>query len=182
MKLTSVVGLCLALMALVAACRGPSPTQDSTPPGFIQVTVAVQHVLNGYTEPPIEATQGLTLNSVHRDTRIVVVATVGDQQSGVSSVTLIGEAVWDCTSPDGKTAQNKHLTFAVQSDEAQNGTAGAGNPILRSAHFTRDPLEGNPLRLVRPAADDASALTMTLTPQATNGAGLPASAPDIVIT
>jgi hypothetical protein len=97
-------------------------------------------------------------------------------------VTLQGETSWDCVPPDGTVAQNKHGALDTRSDEVRAGTAAGGTPVLRPGTFTRDPFDGNPLRLVCAATDDASPLTMTLTPMAANGKGMSTVAPGIVIT
>jgi hypothetical protein len=171
-----------AVLALACACGQTSGGPDSTPPGFAQVTVSVQHVANGVTEPPIDATNGLTLTGAHRDTRVIVRATAGDQESGVRAIELEGEATWTCHTPGEELAEAKRLVFTKASDEAIAGTAASGSPAARSSTFTRDAFAGPARRLMCPPLDDASALTFKLTPSATNGNGATATLPPIVIT
>ena len=130
----------------------------------------------------MDATHGLTVTGAHRDTAVIVRATVGDPESGVRSIELDGEATWSCHTPGDPSAQGQHLTFTKVSDEVRAGTAATGSPAARSSTFTRDAFAGPPRRLMCPPLDDASALTLTLTPKATNGSGTTAASPPVVIT
>ena len=176
------VGAIVLATALACACGETTGGPDSTAPAFAQVTVEVRHVASGITEPRIDATHGLTLTGAHRDTAIIVRATAGDPETGVRSIDLDGEAAWTCHTPSDPTAQAKRLLFTKASDELRAGTAAAGSPAARSSTFTRDAFDGPARRLVCPPLDDASELTLTLTPKATNGSGMTAASPAIVIT
>jgi hypothetical protein len=154
----------------LVACQPTGDPNDSTPPEFIQMTVTVERVTDGFQEPSVDATPGLTLDNVQRNRRIILQATVADDQSGIKQVRLEGDTDWDCITPGEELAENKHGTLGGPSDEERtSGTTPPGRPALRNVTFTLDPFAGNAQRLVRPPTDLATELMMEVTLVATNG-------------
>jgi hypothetical protein len=160
---------------------GPS---DASPPVLIETTLTFQRVV----PPPIQDVgstpvppAGLTVSPVARDRRFVITASAGDNESGIASITAAMDTTSVCTSTLTGVASQQQPGLDGRSDEEKNGTAAAGNPLLRSAHFTVDPFESNPFRLDCPAIDDASGLRARATLTVRNGKGLATSSGPIVV-
>ncbi len=159
-----------------------SAQNDTTPPSFIQNTlnfVRVTDNLQVGTEviPPA----GLTKTSVARDRRFVIAASAGDNESGIASINLQGGLNWNCTSRLDNISINKQGTLSVASDEEKSNTSTPGNPLLRNAHFTFDPFDSNPLRLVCPCTNISGPLTASVTLVARNGKGLETTSGQITV-
>jgi hypothetical protein len=151
-------------------CNPTGDPNDSTPPEFLQVTVILERVSDGLREPSIDATSGLTLDNVQHNRRVIVQASVGDDQSGIMQLRLRGESDWDCITPGEDLAENKHGTLGGPPDEERStGTVPPGQPALRNGTFTVDPFAGNTLRLVCPPTDHATELLMVFRLLALNG-------------
>jgi hypothetical protein len=171
-----------AASVLLGACDPTGDPNDATPPEFIQITVTVQRVTDGFEEPPVDATSGLTLDNVQRDRAIIVEATAADDQSGIKQVRLRGETDWECHTPGDDLAEIKQGTLGGPPDEERaSGTTVSGRPALRNTTFTLDPFNGNSQRLVCAPTDDASGLLMTVNLVATNGNELEGVSPLISV-
>ena len=86
----------------------------------------------------------------------------------MESITLEGDVTWYCTTPGGLETHNI-LELAGISDEVRDGTSARGHPLIRTAHFTLDPFEGNPNRLVCARTDDSSAVIVSFNINVKNG-------------
>jgi hypothetical protein len=162
-------------------CANPAQN-DTSPPSFIQNTVTFVRVSdNLQVGSEIIPPAGLTKSSVARDRRFVVAASAGDNESGIASIRLQGEIGWNCTARLENIGTNKQETLSAPSDEEKNNTSIPGNPLLRSAHFSIDPFEGNPLRLVCPCTSDSGPLTVSITLVARNGKGLETTSAPITV-
>ncbi len=174
--------LLAATVVWLVACQPTGDPNDTTPPGFLQMTVTLERVTDGFKEPPVNATSGLTLDDVQRNRRIILQATVADDQSGISQVRLEGETEWDCITPGDDLAENKHGTLGGPPDEERaSGTTPPGRPAARNVTFTLDPFSGNSLRLVCPPSDLATELLMEVTLVAINGNGLEARSAQVSV-
>ncbi|HEY4607339.1 MAG TPA: hypothetical protein VIH55_06780 [Acidimicrobiia bacterium] len=172
----------MTMGVLVAGCGPTGDPKDTTAPEFLQITVTVQRVTDGFNEPPVDATSGLTLDDVQRNRRIVVTATVADDQSGIKQVRLRGDTDWDCITPGDDLAEHKHGTLGGSPDEERlSSTTVSGRPALRNVTFTLDPFEGNALRLVCAATDESTELLMGVTLVAINGNDVEGTSPGISI-
>jgi hypothetical protein len=168
----AVVAAVAAVSLGAAACTNPVDPSDTTAPEFVTVTLTLVRVTDGRSTGPLPAEGGRIVRNVERDRRIVVDATAGDPQSGVRSIELVGAEVgWTCQTPGDDRAEARRGSLDPNSDAVRDGSAAPGSPSVRSARFTHDPFEGNALRLVCPAADDASELTVRFKVRATNGNG-----------
>lgn len=166
----------------MVGCRPTGDPNDATPPEFLQMTVTLQRVTDDFEEPPTDSTSGLTLDNVQRNRRVIVEATAADDQSGIKQVRLRGETDWDCITPGDDLAEHKHGTLlGPPDDERSSSTTMAGRPAIRNVTFTVDPFEGNALRLVCAASDEATALLMSFNLEATNGNDVLGISPDISI-
>lgn len=172
--------------AKASARRDPQCTNlsqnDISPPSFIQNTITFIRVSdNLQVGAQIIPPAGLTKSSVPRDRRFVLAASAGDNESGITSIRLQGGVSWSCTARLDNIGTNKQGTLGAPSDEEKNNTSTPGIPLLRSAHFTIDPFEGNPQRLVCPCTNDSGPLTATLTLVARNGKGLETTSAPITV-
>ncbi len=165
----------------ITACNPTGDPNDTTPPEFLQITVTVQRVTDGFEEPPVDATDGLTLDNVQRDRRIIIEATAADDQSGIKRVVLTGGTEWDCITPGEELAEHNQGDLAGMPDETQSTASTSGPPALRNATFTVDPFSGNSQRLVCPATDETSELSVTINLVATNGNDVQGRSPRISI-
>jgi hypothetical protein len=173
-----VVGTTLSLIA----CQPTGDPHDTTPPEFLQMTVTVERVSDGFEEPAVDATAGLTLDDVQRNRRIILQATVADDQSGIKQVRLDGDTSWDCITPGEDLAENKHGTLGGPPDEErQSGTVPPGRPAARNVTFTLDPFSGNAQRLVCPSSDLSTELLMEVTLVSSNGNDLEVTSPVVSI-
>lgn len=117
-----------------------------------------------------------------RDRLIIIEATAADDQSGIKRVRMSGETDWECHTPGDDLAELKHGTLGGPPDEERSSsTTVTGRPALRNVTFTIDPFEGNALRLVCAATDEASELLMEVTLLATNGNDVQGMSPPITI-
>lgn len=158
------------------------PDDDTTPPGFIQNTITFVRVSDNLeTGSEVIPPAGLTKSSVPKDRRFVIAATAGDNESGITGIRLQGGMDWNCTARLESIGTKKQGTLSVQSDEEKNNTNTSGNPLLRNAHFTIDPFEGNPSREVCPCTNDTGPLTVSVTLVARNGMGLETSSEPITV-
>jgi hypothetical protein len=171
--------------AQAGARRDPqcaSPPSDTSPPAFVQTTITFYRVPDGaQVGSAIVPPAGLTTSNVARDRRFVIATTAGDNESGISTIQAGMEMSWNCSHVLDNLAVNKHATLDSRPDEEKNGTAAPGNPLLRNAHFSLDPFDANPLRLVCPAKDDAGPLTVEATLFPRNGQGLTANSGPIIV-
>lgn len=159
-----------ALSGCLIACTAAGDPNDGTPPEFLQVTVILERVTDGFLEPPIDATGGLTLDNVQRNRRVIVQSSVADDQSGIKQMGFTGEADWQCITPGDDLAEDKHGTLGGPPDEERStGTTPPGRPAIRNATFTLDPFDGTTLRLDCPATDESTELLMAVTLVALNG-------------
>jgi hypothetical protein len=101
------------------------------------MTVTVERVTDGFDEPPVDATAGLTLDNVQRNRRIILGATVADDQSGIKQVRLDGETHWDCITPGDEFGEHMH-----------------GNDLVRGHRRFRS--NTNPAALVKPEREISS--------------------------
>jgi hypothetical protein len=164
------------------SCQPTGDPNDTTPPEFLQMTVTVERVTDGFDEPPVDATGGLTLDDVQRNRRIILEATVADDQSGIKQVRLDGDTDWDCITPGDDLAENRHGALGGPPDEERtSGTVPPGRPALRNVTFTLDPFSGNSQRLVCPPSDLATELLMEVTLLATNGNDIVGESPEISV-
>lgn len=162
-------------------CANPSQS-DTSPPSFIQNTITFVRVSDNFqVGSEIIPVAGLTKSSVARDRRFVIAASAGDNESGIANIRLQGEISWSCTARLDNIGTNKQGTLAARSDEENNNTSAPGNPLLRSAHFTMDPFEGNPRRLVCPCTNDSGPLTTSITLVVRNGNGLETTSAPITV-
>ena len=131
---------------------------DLSPAEFVQIRVVYQRVSDGLeTGAEIIPSTGFSRASIARDRRIVVAVTAADNESGIESITIGGGITWDCIAP-GDSGTHKALELGGTSDEVRNGSAAPGHPLIRTAHFTLDPFESNPNRLVCARTDNSSAV------------------------
>jgi hypothetical protein len=164
------------------SCQPTGDPNDATPPEFLQMTVTVERVTDGFDEPPVDATGGLTLDNVQRNRRIILQATVADDQSGIKQVRLDGDTDWDCITPGDDLAENRHGALGGPPDEERtSGTVPPGRPALRNVTFTLDPFSGNSQRLVCPPNDLATELLMVVELIATNVNDIVARSPEISV-
>ncbi len=131
-----------------AAVGLPTPDAgDLTPAQFVQIRAVYQRVSDGLeVGSEIIPASGFSRARIARDRRIILAITVADNESGVESITLDGEANWECLN---NPVQGE--AFHPQSDEVRNGTAAPGHPLIRTAHFTINPVWSvcsNPLAVV----------------------------------
>ncbi|WP_151898950.1 hypothetical protein [Nitrosospira lacus] len=162
-------------------CANPLQN-DTSPPSFIQNTITFVRVSdNLQVGSEIIPPAGLTKSSLARDRRLVIAASAGDNESGIANIRLQGGISWSCTARLENIGANRQGTLGAQSDEEKNNTSTPGNPLLRSVHFTIDPFEGNPSRLVCPCTNDSGSLTVTITLVARNGKGLEATSAPITV-
>src|SRR5262245_3098355 len=162
------------------ACAAPPP--DPSPPAIVETTLRFYQVPTGAeVGSTVVPAAGITVPNVPRDRRFVITSIARDDQSGVSTLRGQIEAKWTCTSVINPVAAAKNLAYAGLSDEEMSGTAAPGSPQARNAHFSIDPFDGNPLRLVCPSTNDANALTVDATLVATNGQGRATSPGPIVV-
>ncbi len=162
-------------------CADPS-LSDSSAPSFIENTITFVRVSdNLQVGSEVIPPAGLTKSSVARDRRFVVAASAGDNESGIASIRLQGGIGWNCTPRLEGVGTNQQGSLGAPSDEEKDNTSTPGNPLLRSAHFTIDPFEGNPLRLVCPCTNDSGPLTVSITLAARNGKGLETTSPPITV-
>jgi len=118
---------------------------------------------------------------VQKDRRFVIAATAGDNESGIAGIRLQGGIDWNCTARLENIGTKKQGTLSAQSDEEKNSASAPGNPLLRNAHFTVDPFEGNQSREVCPCTNDTGPLTVSVTLVARNGLGLETTSEPITV-
>ena len=169
--LIAAVGLPIA----ICGCATPSAesiAHDVTPAAWIDIEVVYQRASDGArmgTE--VIPSSGFVKRNLSRENRLVLSTLVGDAESGVARIRLVSpEEKWDCVS--GDLGQHNVATLDGLSDEERGGSGADGLPILRQAHFTIDPFNGNTKRLVCPSGQDSTKLTVTFRIEATNGKGL----------
>ena len=164
-------------------CANPNPLQnDTSPPRFIQNTITFVRVSdNLQVGSEIIPVAGLTKSSIPRDRRFVIATSAGDNESGIANVRLQGEISWNCTARVNNIGTLRKGTLAARSDEENNNTSASGSPLLRTAHFTVDPFEGNPRRLVCPCTNDSGPLTVSITLVVRNGKGLETTSAPITL-
>ena len=83
----------------LVSCGPASGARDTSRPEFIEMTVTVQRVTDRLEEPPVDAISGLTLDNVERDRRIILRATVADDESGLEPVRVTAKPIG--TAPRG---------------------------------------------------------------------------------
>jgi hypothetical protein len=165
----------------VSGCTPPADATDTTGPEFAQITVTAERVTDGFKEPAVDATSGLTLDQVQLDRSFVIKATVGDPQSGVSEVHAAIDAKWTCTDPITEIGSAFNPMIDGTSVEAKSGQAPSGAPAVRNATFEVDPLPTSP-RLPCAPTEDSSPIELAITIKATNGNGIGVTSPKISIT
>jgi hypothetical protein len=93
-----------------------------------------------------------------------------------------GDTDWDCVTLGDDLAEHKHGTLGGPPDEKRSSsTTVSGRPALRNVTFTIDHFEGNSLRLVCAATDEATELSMEITLLATNGNDVEGMSPPISV-
>jgi hypothetical protein len=176
------LALVIPMAVAVAGCNPPAGGHDTTGPDFAQITVTAERVTDGFDEPAVDATGGVTLDHVQLDRRFVIKATVGDPQSGVSEVHAGIDAKWTCSDPASGLGSAQNPLIDGTSEEAKSGQAPSGAPAVRNATFNVDPLGRVTPRLPCAPTDDASPITLQITIHATNGKGLVSASKAISIT
>ena len=162
-------------------CANPSQN-DTSPPSFIQNTITFIRVSdNVQVGSEIIPPTGLTKSSVPRDRRFVIAASAGDNESGIASIRLQGGISWGCIARLDNIGTNKQGALGAPSNEEKNNTSTPGNPRLRSAHFTIDPFDGNPLRQVCPCTNDSGPFSANITLAVRNGKGLETTSAPITV-
>lgn len=158
------------------------PRSDTSAPGFIQNSIKFQRITDGMeVGSAIVPAGGITFSPIENNRRFIIAASAGDMESGIANIHLNGEIKWTCTQPLGNISQLSQGTLSAISDEEKNNSSTSGNPHLRSAHFTVDPFENNPLRRVCSCDANTSELTVNIRLVATNGAGLTTSSDPITV-
>lgn len=164
--------VCEVARAFAAVGLTSAETVDTLPPELIQIRAVYQRVSDNLeTGAEIIPSTGFVRANIARDRRIVLAVTAADNESGVESITLSGEISWDCTDPNTASASHHAGTLAILSDEVRDGTAVPGQPLVRTAHFTLDPFENRPHRLLCGLAEHSSAVGLTLFVNVENGSG-----------
>jgi hypothetical protein len=162
----------LLVCVLTSSCV-PTPDDirnDTTPPSFLEIRVVYQRVSDGLeVGSEVIPSTGFTRSGVARDRRIILASTAADNESGIQTIEIDGRTRWSCSTPGDDVGEIKSGVLDPRSDEQRNGTATAGTPLIRNAHFTVDPFDGNLLRLVCAETEDASALDVTVVVRAVNG-------------
>jgi hypothetical protein len=179
---TRLILILMLAIGSIASCKPAGDPSDATAPEFLQITVTLQRVTDEFEEPPIDATSGLTLDNVQRDRRIIIEGTAADDQSGVERVQLTGGSEWTCLTPGEDQAQIMQGDLAASPQEGQPTSTDSVLPALWNSTFSVDPFQGNSQRLVCPATDEASELTVNVRVRATNGNGIEGQSPEIEIS
>jgi hypothetical protein len=172
--------LCITVFmaqAILTGCATPSASDiasDSTPSELLELRVVYQRVSDGLeVGSEVIPSSGFTRRNISRNNRIILSSVAVDGQSGVATTRLgFGEMQWACSNPNTELAQLKTATLDKRSDEERRGSAAAGLPYIRASHFSFDPFDGNPLRLVCASTDESSTLSVNLTVATVNGKGV----------